>query len=180
MRLWRTLAGLALAASLLPAADQLSNRRAPGFSLPDLNFKQHDPVDYRGRVVLIDFMKTDCPHCQTVSRRLEEVKARYGYKVAILSIVTPPDNQQTVLRYIQANFLTTPVLFDCGQVAASYLKVTPQNPTVHLPHLFVIDGAGMIRHDYSFDADPRMFEGKVLFEVLDGLLGGSAAPAKKR
>ena len=31
----------------------------------------------------------------------------------------------------------------------SYLKVTPSNPQVHFPHLFVIDGAGMIRDDYG-------------------------------
>ena len=50
-----------MAASLLLSADQYSNRRAPGFSLPDLNHKQYDLGDYRGRVVLIDIMKTDCP-----------------------------------------------------------------------------------------------------------------------
>ncbi|MBM3745100.1 MAG: TlpA family protein disulfide reductase [Acidobacteria bacterium] len=168
-----------LLAGSLAAADQYSNRRAPGFSLPDLNLKQHDLADYRGRVVLIDIMKTDCPHCRTLSKQLEQVKARYGQRVAILSVVTPPDNQQTVLRYIQANFLTTPVLFDCGQMAASYLKVTPQNPTVNLPHLFIIDGQGVIRHDYSFEAEPQAFEGKALFEVLDRILAVKAVPTKK-
>jgi len=167
-----------LAAGALAGADQLSNRRAPGFSLPDLNLKQHDLADYRGKLVLIDFMKTDCPHCPVLSRKLEEVKARYGFKVAILSIVTPPDNQQTVLRYIQTNFLTTPLLFDCSQVAASYMKATPQNPKVELPHLFVIDPEGMIRHDYGFAADPEMFEGKALFGLLDRMLAGP--PAAKR
>jgi peroxiredoxin len=177
--MWRIIQCLALAAVAALAADQLSNRRAPGFSLPDLTLKQYDLADYRGKVVLIDFMKTDCPRCQIVSRLLEEVKAKYGYKVAILSIVTsPPDNQQTVFRYIQINFLTTPVLFDCSQVAASYLKVGPQNPMVEIPHLFVIDGAGMIRHDYSFEAAPEIFEGKALFGVLDRMLAGGGAPKK--
>jgi peroxiredoxin len=115
-----------------------------------------------------------------LSRRLEEVKAKYGLKVAILSVVTPPDNQQSVLRYIQANFLTTPVLFDCGQVAASYLKVGPQNPVVDLPHVFVIDGQGTIRHDYSFGTDRGILEGPGLAAAIDGLLAGKAVPAKQR
>jgi len=178
--MWRLLLWLGLAAAAALAADKLSGRRAPGFSLPDLNLKQHDAADYRGKIVLIDFMKTDCPHCLTLSRLLEQVKAKYGYRVAILSIVTPPDTQQTVLRYIQTNFLTTPVLFDCSQVAASYMKVTPQNPRVELPHVFVIDGEGMIRHDYSFEADREILEGKGLFQVLEGMLGGAAPPGKKR
>jgi len=180
MRLLRAFCGVWLCAGLLVAADQLSNRRAPGFSLPDLNLKQHDLADYRGKIVLLDFMKTDCPHCQALSRQLEQVKAKYGFKVAILSIAIPPDNQQTVVRYIQTNFLTTPVLFDCGQMAASYLKIGPQNPTVDLPHLFVIDGEGLIRHDFAFEADREILEGKGLFPVLDRLLAGAPAAGKKR
>ncbi len=180
MRLLRAVCGVWLCAGLLLAADQLSNRRAPGFSLPDLNLKQHDLADYRGKVVLLDFMRTDCPHCRTLSRLLEQVKAKYGYRVAILSVVTPPDNQQTVIRYIQANFITTPVLFDCSQMAASYLKIGPQNPSVDLPYLFVIDGEGTIRHDYAFEPNREIFEGKGLFKVLDGMLGSSPAPAQKR
>ena len=33
-------------ALMLPAAGQFSNRRAPGFSLADSKFRQHDPVSY--------------------------------------------------------------------------------------------------------------------------------------
>lgn len=168
-----------LLASPLAGADELSGRRAPGFSLPDLNLKQHDLADYRGKLLLLDFMKTDCPHCQTLSRLLEEVKAKHGYKVAILSVVMPPDNQSTVLRFIQANFVTTTVLFDCGQMAASYLKATPQKPSVEMPHLFIIDGEGMIRHDYAFEPNRELFEGKGLLKVLDSMLAGPPAGKKK-
>ena len=40
---------------------ELSNRRAPSFSLPDSAMRQHDILDYRGSWLLLDFMKTDCP-----------------------------------------------------------------------------------------------------------------------
>ena len=36
------------------------------------------------------------------------------------------------------------MVFDSGQVMMSYLKVTPANPTVHFPHLFLIDKTGWI------------------------------------
>ena len=39
------------------------SRRAPGFSLPDVNTEQHDLADYRGKVVILEFMQTTCPHC---------------------------------------------------------------------------------------------------------------------
>jgi peroxiredoxin len=179
MRLFGWFSLALLLASPLAGADELSGRRAPGFSLPDLNLNQHDLADFRGKLVLLDFMKTDCPHCQTLARLLEEVKAKYGSRVAILSVAMPPDNQSTVLRFIQANFLTTMVLFDCGQMAASYLKATPRNPSVEMPHLFIIDGEGMIRHDYAFEPNRQLFEGKGLFKVLDGMLAGPPAGKKK-
>ena len=43
---------LAAAPSLL-AAGEYSNRRAPGFSLTDSHFRQHDPQDYRGKTLML-------------------------------------------------------------------------------------------------------------------------------
>ncbi len=168
-------------AAVLPAfgAGELSGRRAPGFSLPDLNLKQHDLGDYRGKVVLIDIMQTNCPHCQVFSRTLEKVKQRYGDKVMILSVVNPPDTQATVRSYILSHGVTAPVLFDCGQMAASYLKATPEKPRIDVPHLFIIDANGWIRNNYGYSpANKAIFEGTALFTELDSLLG--AAPAKPR
>lgn len=160
-------------------AGELSGRRAPGFSLPDANFKQHDLADHRGKIVLIDIMLTNCPQCQTFSVFLEEVKKKYGDKVAILSVVNPPDTLASVKEYARRHFLSVPILFDCGQMSASYLKVTPQNPQIHVPHLFIIDGNGWIRNDYGYnDATKAIFEGKALFGELDRMLG--AAPAAKK
>jgi|YNPBryunderm2012_1023409.scaffolds.fasta_scaffold01788_8 peroxiredoxin len=162
------------------AAGELSNRRAPGFSLPDVEMRQHDLADYRGRIVLLDIMRTQCPHCQTLSRTLEKVKQRYGDKVAILSIVNPPDNLDMVRAYIRENKITTPILFDCGQVAASYMKATPQRPSIQVPHLFIIDANGWIANDYAYTPQNRaIFEGRALFAELDRLLAGQAGPGKK-
>jgi peroxiredoxin len=167
---------LLLCAVSLFAAGELSGRRAPGFALPDSSLRYHDPQDYRGRILIVDFMATNCPHCATLSRILEQVKSHYGGKVAVLSIVNPPaDNQNTVSRYAAAHKVTSPILFDCGQVAASYLRVTPQKPTFDVPHIFIIDPQGTIRHDYGYSALHRdIFEGKGLYTVIDRMLGGGA------
>ena len=47
------------------------------------------------------------------------------------------------------------MLFDSGQVMMSYLKVTPANPKVNFPHLFIIDGTGTIRDDFEGGEDCR-------------------------
>ena len=151
------------------AANELSNRRAPGFSLPDMNLKQHDLADYRGKVVLLNIMKTDCPHCGAFSKILSKAQDKYGDRLQVLSIVnTPPETQNTVRGYLAENGSNLVVLFDCSQVAISYLKVSPQRPTIEVPHFFLIDQRGWIREDYGHNALSRgIFEGEDLFPIID-------------
>ena len=133
-------------ALLLPA--QFNYRRAPGFSLPEvMTQKQFDLMDFRGKVVVLEFMRTDCPRCKALTQALEAIKPKYAGKLQVMNIVTQPDNQSTVSAYINGNKVTSPVLYDCSQVMISYLKLTPQNPSVHLPTIYVIDRNGMIRSE---------------------------------
>jgi peroxiredoxin len=176
MRKFVLIAACVMLSAVLQGAGELSGRRAPGFALPNIadpKLGYHDLADYRGRIVLIEIMQTNCPHCRDFSRVLEEVKAKYGNRVAVLSVVNPPDTQRTVAAYMAATKTTMPILFDCGQMAVSYLKVTPQNPAINVPHLFVIDGEGTIRDDYGYSpANQAIFEGKALFTLIDGMLAG--------
>mgnify|MGYP000318421837 CR=1 FL=1 len=141
-------------------------RRAPGFSLPDSAMRQHDLQDYRGKVVLIEIMKTNCPGCRAFTTVLEQVKAKYAGRVVVLSIVHPPDDLNAVKAYIQQNNVTSPILFDCGQMAASYVR----RATIDVPHLFVVDGNGMIQGDYGHETDKEIFQGKALYALIDRLL----------
>jgi peroxiredoxin len=160
-----------LSLTALFAAGEFSNRRAPGFSLPDMRGIQHDPQDYRGKVVIVDFMQTTCPHCQKLSEILEQAKAKYKDKIEVLSIVTMPDTFANVQKYISERKITSPILFDSGQVMASYLKITPQNPSVSFPHLFLIDTKGIIKNDFAYNsATAPVFEGEALFPEIDKLL----------
>lgn len=174
---------LLLSAVSLFGAGELSGRRAPGFALPDVNLNYHDLADLRGRVVIIEIMQTSCPNCIALSQKLEKMKQQYGTKIAVLTIVNPPDNQANVKRFVAGNAITSPVLFDCGQVTASYMKITPQRPSLHVPHLFLVDQNGLIHNDFAhIEANRNIFEGPGLASELDKLLAGkvpsSATPKK--
>ncbi|MEX2262851.1 MAG: TlpA disulfide reductase family protein [Bryobacteraceae bacterium] len=167
----RTLSLFLIATAGVFAAGDLSNRRAPGFSLPDSRMQQHDVQDYRGRIVLLEIMQTECPDCVAFAQVLEKTKAKYGDKVAVLSIVTLPDNMTSVNAYLAKHKITSPVLFDCGQVTASYMKITPDRPMVRFPHLFVIDTHGQIRSDYPHNPMTHdVFAGPGLHREIDRLL----------
>src|SRR5215470_14521186 len=141
----RLFLGLALLASLPLTAQNLSGRRAPSFSLPDSGLVQHDLLDYRGRWLLIDFMKTDCPHCKALSGVLEQVHKRFPNVATLGVVIAPPENQVTVAKYVaETGAKATTIVFDQGQMAVTYFKATPQTPGFDTPHLFVIDPNGMI------------------------------------
>jgi peroxiredoxin len=182
----RSLAAALLLSSLVfPVfgAGPLSNRRAPGFALPDVNVNYHDLADYRGKIVIVDIVQTQCPVCGSSHRIFETIRQKFPDKVQILSVVVPPDNQNTVRQFISAFNVKTPVLFDCGQMIGSYLKLTPQKPQATFPHIFIVDGNGWIRSDYEYNGQNASY-----FESLDPLLneitgmvkelqGGGSKPA---
>jgi peroxiredoxin len=63
--------------------------------------------------------------------------------------MTLPDNFEKVDKFAAEHKIPWPMLFDSGQVMVSYLKVTPANPKVNFPHLFIVDGNGTIRYDFE-------------------------------
>jgi peroxiredoxin len=87
-------------------------------------------------------------------------------------MVTLPDTLQNVQKYIADYKVTSPVLLDCGQVIASYLKLSPSNPSVTFPHVFIIDKAGIIKNDYGYgSATASVFETTgPLYADIDKLL----------
>ncbi len=154
-------------------------RRAPGFALPDLNGQIHDLQDYRGRVVIVELMRTDCPDCVPFSTKLEAIKEHYGGKVAILSITNPPDSRTNVRKFIGTQKVTYPILFDCGQVAYSYVRPDPLRPSITIPHVYVVDAQGAIRGDYEHGSAPAdIFEGPGLYKQIDALVAGGAKAKK--
>jgi peroxiredoxin len=170
-----------LLASAVQAAGEYSNRRAPGFSLPNAAFVQHDLLDFRGKIVLIDFMKTDCPHCQTLTATLEKVKAKFGPKVQVISVVLPPDTPDTISAFVKKSRTTSLLLMDSGQMMMSYLKITPSNMRVQFPHLFIVDGNGWIRNDASWVPGQEGFfsEAALTAEINKALLPATGSTGRK-
>jgi peroxiredoxin len=150
----------------LTAGGDYSNRRAPGFSLMDSHYQQHDLQDYRGKVVIIDFMQTTCPVCNTLADTLVEVNSKYGDRISTLSIVTLPDNFAEADRFAVRHKALWPIVFDSGQVMMSYLKLQPNgNMNVHFPHVFIIDGTGNIRNDFDGSEDKALTAAALSAEI---------------
>src|SRR5215472_11400900 len=104
---------LLVSAAALCAAD--APRRAPGFALPDSKMEVHDLYDFHGKPVIVEFMKTNCPHCNSFADVLTKIHEKYGDRVGILSIANPPDTTATVAKFIEDHKVAYPIVFDSGQ-----------------------------------------------------------------
>jgi peroxiredoxin len=154
----RSLAILAVTAAMFSstlAAQQrvipqnLSNRRAPSWSLPDTKLQQHDILDYRGQWLLIMFMDTSCSSCKNLAKDLEQLRIKQKGRMDAVAIVIPPENMATVGSFLSATKITFPILFDSSQTAIPYFKATPANSVFDRPHLFAINPDGWIVKDYG-------------------------------
>lgn len=123
----------------------LAGRRAPSFSLPDSNNVQHDILDYRGRWLVLTWVKTDaCTHCGPFVKALEPLQKQ----LAVLNVMLPPETYVSGTRFATENKITSPILFDQSQVGIAYFKASPANPRIDTPHAFIINPAGQLVDDW--------------------------------
>ena len=101
-----------------------------------------------------------------------ELEARYlDYRYVVIAADSVDKRSAEV--YISGHQITYPILFDCGQVAYSYLRVVQFD----LPQVFLIDAKGMVQHHYEYGPMTRdIFEGDGLSTEIDRLLAATATP----
>src|SRR5690242_7162575 len=167
---------LALLVCTISALAVEPGQRAPGFALPDSKLNVVDLYDFRGKPVILEFMKTDCPHCAAFATALERLQAKFGDKVSIIAVANPPDTIGTVASYIKGHNINYPVLFDMGQAAFSYLRTQQFD----LPQVYLIDANGFVFNHYGYSAlTVNLFEGDSLWGEIDRMMksfGPKASP----
>jgi peroxiredoxin len=165
------LGALALASAQAPT-------RAPGFCLADTSGQWRDLADFRGKIVVIEFMQTTCPHCADFTKVLTGVVKKYGDRVQVLSVALPNDTMPGLIQFVKGHNLPWPHLFDMGQMAFSYMR----QPNVSFPTVFLIDRNGMIVNRWEYGGLTKaVFEGDQLSREIDKLVtpAAPAAPKKK-
>ena len=159
--------------TMLARAGELSNRPAPAFRLPDVGGRTVSLADYKGKLLVLEFMSTTCPHCQKFAPVMEGVYARFKGKVGVLSIATYPDNARTVAEFAKTYKVSFPILLDPQHSAAmDYLKPAPPTYGFSIPHLFLIDSTGFIRDDFTQNpSNGQFFTPEGLTRLVEGYLG---------
>jgi peroxiredoxin len=151
-------------------------KRAPGFCLIDTSGQWRDLADYRGKVVVLEFMQTTCPHCASFAPKLQALQQQYAGKAQVIAIaLAPQDNPNTMMEYVKGHNPNYPLLFDMGQVAMSYVR----GPNLHFPSVYLIDATGTIRGNWEDGPLTKdIFEGNGLTKEIDKLLTPAASGKK--
>ncbi len=117
---------------------------APDFTLTDVDGKLFRLSDYRGKIVVIEFMRMSCPACINQEPYLAELRSRFGSDVVMVMIsVDPAGDTIDILRSHRDQSLAGWIAIrDTAQIYNAYsVQATPT--------IFIIDKNGHIqfRHD---------------------------------
>lgn len=172
------LAGLTLAA--LPAfANGAIGETAPAFSLKGVDGKTYSLADYKGKVVVLEWVNPQCPFSDRHAREktMSDLNTKYGAKnVVWLGINSTNANHPNFMKpaditaYNQKNGINYTVLYDeTGKTGKAYDAKTT-------PHLYIIDPQGKIAYNGAIDDDPSGRKGKAeRVNYVDGGLNAEVA-----
>jgi len=169
MRLAAFTASLALAISAL--AMPPVPRKSPEFTIVEPSGKQTLLSSLKGKVVVIEFLSTTCPHCQQASMMFSRLYKELGPRgfqplgVAFNTGVTPA----MVTGFVQQFGATYPVGYSSAETVYSYLGFSVMD-RVMVPQIVVIDRKGMIRAQSPVAGDPNLQNEAYIRNLIEGLL----------
>lgn len=148
------LAVLSLAALPVLAAGAVGET-ASNFTLKGVDGKTHSLTDYKGKVVVLEWVNPNCPYSDRHAKEktMSELAKLHGEVVWLGINSTNPKSPDYMapaeqLAYDQKHGVNYPVLYDeTGSVGHAYEAKTT-------PHMFIIGKDGKIAYNGAIDDDP--------------------------
>jgi peroxiredoxin len=127
------------------------DKKAPNFTLTDSSGQDRSLSDYAGRIVVLEWIDTDCPPVEAMYRQGVMQKTYKAAKALDKKVVWLAINSTHTTNAAKNNFwidnhkLKYPILVDLsGEVGRRY-------DARRSPHMFVIDGEGVLRYSGALD-----------------------------
>lgn len=151
-------AAFSLSAGAALAAGPETGKPAPAFMGVDSNGKAHKLTDFAGKTVVLEWSNADCPYVKKHynAGNMQSTQAAAAAKGAVwLTIVSSAPGKQGAVTPAQANDLTATrkakpaavILDSAGTIGKAYGAKTT-------PHMYVIDGKGILRYQGAIDDKP--------------------------
>lgn len=154
-------------------------RKSPEYAIELLGGKQILLSSYRGKVVLLEFLLTTCPHCQRAAQTISALNTELGPKgFQPLGVAVNPDAAQVVGNFINQFKPNFPVGYSKVEPMMVYMGLNPVERWV-VPQIVLIDKKGQIRYQTPPQGDEQITDARVLRAKIQELLNEpGGAPAR--
>ena len=159
-------------------------RKSPEFTITDPSGKQVLLSSLRGKIVVMPFMFTTCPHCQREAQMLTTLQKEFaGRGVVMVGTVFNDANAAMAAQFVKEFHIGFPVGYATRDQVVSYLGLSVLDRWV-VPQVAIIDKKGNIVAQSAATGTPELQDETYLRNFLDKLTKGSAtsssgAPAAK-
>lgn len=133
---------------------------APDFALSGLEGQPVRLLDFKGKVVILDFWATWCPPCRAEMPSLQQLGEIYGPEQLLVLALNVGEGPRRIAQYLQSSGLNLTVLLDPKSEAA---KAWGANV---LPTTILIDAEGRPRQRVRGEVDWSGREAQALVEPL--------------
>ena len=154
-------------------------RPAPEFSIKMPQGGQTLLSQYRGKVVVCEFLFTTCPHCQHASQLMSQLQTEYGPKgMQALGVAFNDMSHMLVPDFVRDFKVNYPVGYNTREAVHTFLQNDPTH-SLHVPQIVFIDRKGVIRHQSLPQGDSNTATEAFMRQTIEKLLQEpAAAPAK--
>jgi len=178
MRLRHSLAALAFTVFTAASFGQQVPRPAGEFAISMNNGSQTLLSQYSGKVVLLMFMFTTCPHCQHTTQLLSPIAKEYAPRGVQMLAAAFNDGAGPLVPGFIAQFQPTfPVGSTTREQVNEYLQHPAGKPS-YVPEIIFIDRNRVIRAQYTGNDDFFKDQDKNIRAMLDTLLKEPVAAKK--
>jgi len=120
---------------------------APLFTLPGFDGKQHSLSDYLGKVVILEFWRTTCPHCLASMPHLQDLLTRFADQgVVVITVLVNRAVQEASSFFAKEGYTDFVSLWEPDALTERPSDVYKVGS---VPHTLLIDRYGVIRYTGS-------------------------------
>ena len=135
--------------------------KAPNFTLKDINGEEVKLMDYRGKIVFLNFWATWCPPCRAEMPSMEKLYTEFKDKNFIMLAIDYQESRRVVKKFSEKLSLSYPILLDSdGTVSSKYAAFA-------IPVTYLIDQQGYL---IGKAVGPRDWASHESFELFNHLL----------
>ena len=160
-------------------------RKSPEFTITDPSGKQILLSSFKGKIVVMPFMFTTCPHCQREAQMLTKLQKEFAPRgVVMLGTVFNDANAAMASQFVKEFNMGFPVGYASRDSVTSYLGLSVMDRWV-VPQVAIIDKKGNVVAQSAATGTPELQDEAYLRNFIEKLLkdgapsSSSAAPAAK-